>query len=59
MDRLHLINTFVGLADTQGFASAARKRNMSAPTVTRAIAELEIHRDVRLLTRTTRVVRLT
>ena len=59
MDRLHLINTFVAVADTQGFASAARKLDMSAPAVTRAIAELEADLGVRLLTRTTRVVRLT
>lgn len=59
MDRLHLINTFVAVVDTKGFASAARKLCMSAPAVTRAIAELESHLGVRLLTRTTRVVRLT
>ena len=59
MDRLHLINTFVAVADTQGFASAARKLGMSAPAVTRAVSELESQLGVRLLTRTTRTVRLT
>lgn len=59
MDQLHLINVFVAVVDTNGFAGAARKLNMSPPAVTRAINELETHLGVRLLTRTTRVVRVT
>ena len=59
MDRLHLINIFVAVVDTSGFAGAARKLNVSAPAVTRAVNELERHLGVRLLTRTTRVVRVT
>jgi len=59
MDRLHLINVFVAVVDTNGFAGAARKLNMSPPAVTRAINELESQLGVRLLTRTTRVVRVT
>ncbi len=59
MDRLHLITVFVAVADTSGFAGAARKLNISPPAVTRAINELEGHLGVRLLTRTTRIVRLT
>jgi DNA-binding transcriptional LysR family regulator len=59
VDRLHLINIFVAVVDTGGFAGAARKLEVSAPAVTRAINELERHLGVRLLTRTTRVVRVT
>ena len=59
MDRLHLINVFVAVVDANGFAGAARKLNISPPAVTRAINELESHLGVRLLTRTTRVVRVT
>ncbi|WIT14192.1 LysR family transcriptional regulator [Paucibacter sediminis] len=59
MDRLHLINVFTAVVDANGFAGAARKLNISPPAVTRAISELEAHLGVRLLTRTTRVVRVT
>ncbi len=59
MDRLHLITVFVAVVDASGFAGAARKLGISPPAVTRAINELEAHLGVRLLTRTTRVVRVT
>ena len=59
MDRFHLIHVFVAVVDTNGFAGAARKLNMSPPAVTRAINELETHLGLRLLTRTTRTVRVT
>ncbi len=59
MDRFHLIEVFVAVVDCQGFAGAARKMDLSPPAVTRAINELETHLGVRLLTRTTRTVRVT
>ena len=59
MDRLQAMTTFVAVVDSGGFASAARKLNQSPPVVTRAIAELEERLGLRLLTRTTRVVRVT
>ncbi len=59
MDRFHLINVFVAVVDTQGFAGAARKLAISPPAVTRAVNELEHHLGLRLLTRTTRTVRVT
>ena len=59
VDRLHLINIFVAVVDKGGFAGAGRKLNISPPVVTRAINDLEAHLGVRLLTRTTRVVRVT
>jgi DNA-binding transcriptional LysR family regulator len=59
VDRLQALATFVAVVDCGGFASAARKLNQSPPVVTRAIAELEERLGLRLLTRTTRVVRVT
>lgn len=59
MDRLHLITVFVAVVDSGGFAGASRKLNLSPPAVTRAVNELETHLGVRLLTRTTRFVRVT
>jgi DNA-binding transcriptional LysR family regulator len=59
MDRLHLINVFVAVVDAGGLAGAARKLAISPPAVTRAVNELEAHLGVRLLTRTTRVVKVT
>ncbi|MBH9576253.1 LysR substrate-binding domain-containing protein [Inhella proteolytica] len=59
VDRLHLMTVYVAVVDANGLAGAARKLNISPPAVTRAIAELERQLGVRLLTRTTRVVRVT
>lgn len=59
MDRLQAMTTFVAVVESGGFASAARKLNLSPPVVTRAVAELEERLGLRLLTRTTRVVRVT
>jgi DNA-binding transcriptional LysR family regulator len=59
MDHLDSLKVFVGVADAHGFAPAARRLQMSAPAVTRAIAALERRLGVQLLERTTRSVRLT
>lgn len=59
MDRLQAMEVFVAVVDSGGFASAARRLDLSAPVVTRAVAELEARLGVRLLTRTTRTVRVT
>jgi len=59
MDRFHLMNVYIAVAEEQGFASAARRLGMSPPAVTRAIAALEQHLGVKLLNRTTRYVRTT
>jgi DNA-binding transcriptional LysR family regulator len=59
IDRLHLMNVFVAVAEEAGFAGAARRLNMSPPAVTRAIAALEQHLGIKLLNRTTRFVRAT
>lgn len=59
MDRFHLMTVFVAVAEAESFAAAARRLRMSPPAVTRAIASLEERLGVRLLTRTTRLVRTT
>lgn len=59
MDKHHLISIFVAVVDAGGFAGAARKLQVSPPVITRAVNELEESLGVRLLTRTTRVVRVT
>ncbi|HEY9103139.1 LysR family transcriptional regulator [Chitinimonas sp.] len=59
MDRMHLMQVLVAVVDNGGFAAAARKLSSSPPAVTRAVAELEARLGVRLLTRTTRTVRVT
>lgn len=59
MDRLEAMKTFVAVVECGGFASAARKLRLSPPVVTRAVADLEERLGLRLLTRTSRVVRVT
>ncbi|HEX5515406.1 MAG TPA: LysR family transcriptional regulator, partial [Gammaproteobacteria bacterium] len=59
MGRLHSMSVFVAVAEAESFAAAARRLGMSPPAVTRAVAALEERLGVRLLSRTTRVVRLT
>ncbi|MEQ1667936.1 MAG: LysR family transcriptional regulator [Sulfuriferula sp.] len=59
MGKLHLMNVFVAVAETQSFAAAARKLAISPPAVTRAVTALENQLKVKLLIRTTRHVRIT
>ncbi|MDQ8033988.1 MAG: LysR substrate-binding domain-containing protein [Bordetella sp.] len=59
MDRHQAMTTFVTVVETAGFASAARKLKVSPSVISRVMAELEAHLGVRLLTRTTRVVKVT
>lgn len=59
MSRFHTMQVFVKVAETSGFAEAARQLNMSPPAVTRAVASLEDQIGARLFTRTTRTVKLT
>lgn len=59
MDHLRALTIFATVSDEGGFAAAARRLNMSPPTVTRAIGELEKRLGARLLHRTTRTVSLT
>lgn len=59
MDRWQAMRVFVKVAEAGGFADASRQLHMSPPAVTRAIAALEAAVGARLLTRTTRLVKLT
>jgi len=59
MDRLQLMTVFMAVAEEESFAAGARRLGMSPPAVTRAIAALEDRLGVKLLTRTTRYVRVT
>ncbi len=59
MALFHTMQVFVKVAETSGFAEAARQLNMSPPAVTRAVASLEERIGARLFTRTTRTVKLT
>ena len=59
MDRLLSMRVFEKVVDEGGFAAAARALDMSAPVVTRLVADLEDHLGTRLLQRTTRRLSLT
>ena len=54
MDRLMSLRVFQKVIAEGGFAAAARALDMSAPVVTRLVADLEEHLGTRLLHRTTR-----
>jgi len=53
------MQVFLAVAQEQGFSAAARRLNLSAPSVTRAVAALEQRIGAQLLIRTTRSVYLT
>ncbi len=59
MDRFDAFGTFAAVADTGGFAAAARHLGRSPAAVTRTIAALEAELGTALFRRTTRVVALT
>jgi DNA-binding transcriptional LysR family regulator len=59
MDRLLSMRVFDRVVVEGGFAAAARVLDMSAPVVTRFVADLEEHLGTRLLQRTTRRLSLT
>lgn len=59
MDRLQGMRVFVRVAESGGFAGAARALAMSPAAVTRAVAALEALIGARLFIRTTRSVKLT
>lgn len=59
MDRFLTLKVFVAVGEEQSFSAAARRLALSPPAVTRAIGALEQTLGVKLLHRTTRIVRLT
>ncbi|GGY83243.1 LysR family transcriptional regulator [Cellvibrio zantedeschiae] len=59
MDRYTELQVFVAVAESEGFAVGARKLGISPPVATRAVADLEARLGIKLLTRSTRHVRVT
>jgi len=59
MDRFQEMQIFLAVAEEQGFAAAARRLKISPPSVTRAIAAMEVRIGTQLLSRTTRSLHLT
>jgi DNA-binding transcriptional LysR family regulator len=59
LDRYTELQVFVAVAENEGFAAGARKLGISPPVATRAVADLEKRLGIKLLTRSTRHVRLT
>ncbi|ALM82883.1 LysR family transcriptional regulator [Bordetella sp. N] len=59
MDLMQAMKTYVTVVESGGFTAAARKLDISLSVVSRVVTDLEAHLGVRLLTRTTRVVRPT
>ena len=59
MDRFRELTAFVAVAESGAFNAAARELNMSPPAVTRLVSNIEARIGTRLLTRTTRQVKLT
>jgi DNA-binding transcriptional LysR family regulator len=59
MDRFQEMQIFTAVAEEEGFAAAARRLNISPPSVTRVIAAMEERIGTQLLARTTRSLHLT
>jgi DNA-binding transcriptional LysR family regulator len=59
MDRFNALATFAKVVEQGSFARAADRLSVSTSAVSRQVAELEAHLDVRLLNRTTRRLSLT
>lgn len=59
MDRLAALSSFAKVVESGSFARAAERLSLSTSAVSRQVADLEAHLDVRLLNRTTRRISLT
>ncbi len=59
MDRFQALTAFAKVVEAGSFVAAARRLDVSVSAVSRHVAELEAHLDVRLLNRTTRRLSLT
>lgn len=59
MDRFDAMRVFCTVIEAGGFAAAAERMGLSTSAVSRHVAQLEAHLNVRLLNRTTRRVRPT
>ncbi|NWA07803.1 LysR family transcriptional regulator [Pseudomonas gingeri] len=54
MDRLTAMETFVHVVETGSFSAAARRLGIGQPAVSKSVAQLEAHLNVRLVLRSTR-----
>jgi len=59
MDLIAALRAFVRVTETGSFSAVARETHASQSAVTRLVAQLEQHFDVRLFHRTTRRLSLT
>jgi DNA-binding transcriptional LysR family regulator len=59
MDRFSAMSVFVAVVSAGSFSAASRELRMPLPTVSRRIADLEAHLEVKLLVRGTRRLALT
>jgi DNA-binding transcriptional LysR family regulator len=59
MNRLQIMQTFLGVADAGGFTPAAEKLGLTRAAVSKQVQQLEEHLGARLFNRTTRRVALT
>lgn len=59
MSKLERISAFIHVVEENGFAKAARKRNVSTAAISRQVTALEAELGVLLLYRTTREIKLT
>jgi DNA-binding transcriptional LysR family regulator len=59
MDRLESMSVFVAVVAAGSFSAASRQLRMPLPTVSRKVAEIELHLNAKLLVRSTRKLVLT
>src|SRR5688572_30198572 len=59
MDRIESMSVFVAVASAGSFSAASRQLRMPLPTVSRKVADLESHLNVKLFVRSTRKLVLT
>jgi DNA-binding transcriptional LysR family regulator len=59
MDRLEAMSVLVASVEAGSFSAASRKLGVPLPTISRKVAELEVHLRTRLLVRSTRKLALT
>lgn len=59
MDRLDAMQVLLAVVDAGSLSAASRKLNVSLPSISRKVADLERHLGTRLLIRTTRNIQLT
>jgi DNA-binding transcriptional LysR family regulator len=58
-NELQAAETFLMVVNTGSFAAAAKLKGENPSSISRAIAQLEAHLNIRLLNRTTRQVKIT